>query len=209
MPSIEDVIKDCESRYHINFDDPEYYLGFISRQLKQNKDYKLNSRDEPFSTSTRHPYVAILSDNLLLFSYITGKNIIIAGYKGAEQEKKILSVSDLYLLRPAEIGSTGGSLSYEDRIRSSELMITDQRLWRLYVTIRGRKKYLKEIYGINAKNWNETITELGQDEEVIRHFGQIISYEMVQKCHSPNPYVYDYGGNRKNKPNSLKILLEN
>lgn len=184
MNTLDDVIKECQEKYVLGVTERNRskYVAFLQRQLKAHPDYNLNFRTE--ATKNPFPYFNLIVDKLLLFSYLIGETPIIAGYKEHTEVKRIKSIRDLYLLRPAEMG-------YGRRASKSALMRrTDRRLFDLCHRFYNKKNIFK------SQNWGEAIDELGRDIVVIRHFGQKITYDMVKSCPSPNPLTYGHGGYR-------------
>lgn len=54
------------------------------------------------------------------------------------------------------------------------------------------------------------LDDVGQDEVVVKYFGEPITYAMIKKCKSPNPLTFDgggwrTGGGRKKKSSSAPL----
>jgi len=194
--SLNDILEYCKDKYKLTAStgDNEFYISFLQRQevreKTRNHDYNLD-----FKTSKNRGfgrYFKEMADKLLVFAYLSGRKEIIAGYNGNTEIKRISSVDDLYLLRPAEIGRQ--SKENEDFTYSIPLeRRTDLRLYHLITRISKRKSVLK------TQNWSETINEICKDEEVIKHFCQEIDYKMILASKSPNPLTHNHGGNRKSE----------
>ena len=195
--SLESVLEHFKNKYALDLDgtNRSFYLSFLQRQEAREKsmhtDYNLESRRSD-NRRVGKPYFNVMVDKLLLFSYLTGKMEIIAGYNDNAEIKRIESINNLYLLRPAEIGrQTRQNEDFSYRMPTEKR--TDLVLYHLISRIISRKQRSK------TQNWPEMINELAEDEGVIDHFGQKINYQMVLKCKSPNPLTYNHGGNRRSK----------
>ena len=184
--TLDDVIKTCVYRHQLAITPAtrNKYLAFLQRQLSRHPEYDLNFR-APRAKKNPYPTLNLMVDKLLLFSYLIGEIPIIAGYKDHAERRQIISANDLYLLRLTEIGHAGQSYATRGILRQ-----TDRRLYDLAARFTNHKSR----YGFHS--WGEAIDELGQDEEVVRYFGQQITYAMVRNCKSPNPLTYNHGGYR-------------
>ncbi|MBW2989348.1 hypothetical protein KY358_03450 [Candidatus Woesearchaeota archaeon] len=188
MPkTLDDVIETYEKKYGLKVTKKNKvkYKRFLGRQLKEHKGYNLNEKKD-YHYRKVFPYMNLMVDRLLLFSYLIGETPIVAGNVLKTEVKKIQGVEDLYLLRPAEVGETHYDRKYKDKGGMKNK--TDDRLFKLYGRIRNTKKL--------GGNWGETIDDLGKDKEVSRHFGQRIDYNMVLACPSPNTLTQSHGGYR-------------
>lgn len=144
MNDVSGIVYACAEKYGINQDDSRN-AGFLERQLgKHNYDL------------TQKKFFNFMRDKLLLFHYLIGEKVIIAGYEGNTLDRKIgwyspgdersegsindwelkpveERKSDLYLLRPAEMGFTASSKLWKDeRKKRMHLRRTDDLLIRLY-----------------------------------------------------------------------------
>lgn len=220
--TINDVVRAREEKYELKTTNKnrDEDIGFLERQLNTHPNYDLNKRNlkgqlNPF------PYLNLMRDKLLLFSYLTGETPIIAGYKDHEVKRRIgwytsgdkrLDGSivkrwelkpikerkkDLYLLRPSDLGCVHGNLEDIEKSRKTDLKKTDEHLFSLYnlFQVNHSRDQCKDFW----PNWSQVIDELGKGIVIVKYFGQKITYEMVKKCESPNPLTFNHGGDRYNK----------
>lgn len=218
LDTIDDVIERCKNGYGLVVVDQNTgiqegieenkskFVDFVVRHLKAHPDYNLNQRTK----NNNHPYKTLMSHILFLFSIMDGQTPVIAGYMGHTEEKRMQSVMDLYLLRPAELGAiVGGDREAEASIKKHYDRLTDERLFSLYTSFAVR-----HYRNHNFPNWGSAINDLGTDKEVFNHLTQdeekvrafeettnikitdYITYQMVLKCHSPNPLTFGHGGPR-------------
>lgn len=198
MNTLEDVVKGCKEEFKIKNDN--IYLPFLKRQETRERSRNWSYDLDFIDTGINKPhYFHMMVCKLMLFSYLSGITGIRAGYnadleKGIKAKKvnrRIKSVNDLYLLRPAEfMGATKNNISPEERKRIKEMRQTDKRLCKLYNIFTSRA-YKKETVW---QKWGEVIDELGHDDFLHNYFGVRISYSMVKRC--PSPYISDHGGKR-------------
>lgn len=185
--SIDDVVEIAVTRFKLNAVHKPAYHNFVRRQLNVCKDFDLNYQS-PGTKRAGYPYFAEMLDHVLLFSYLTGRTPIIAGYDGHTKEKVIRTPQTLYLLRPTEIGF-GGNAYGTNGIRKQ----TDKQLFRLIGRMQWRSHHYKAL---KLGGWRGAINIIGRDAAVARHLKRPIKYRDVLDCMSPNPLTFDHGGYR-------------
>jgi hypothetical protein len=208
--TIYDIIWRCREKYGLELtsQNTPKYIGLVKRQEILHPEYDLNYRTGHYKCRSTFIYLNLSMNKLLLFSYIIGETTITAGFTDYEVEKRIgyhlgsewdlkpkkERKKDLYLLRPSELGGNiGGDLRGIERAERMALRQTDRKLLSLHGRLNSDYSRFKQPF----LSWGGAIDELGRDREVVRFFGQIITYEMVKACHSPNPLTFDHGGKRK------------
>jgi hypothetical protein len=179
--SIDEIIENCVERHGLEVTDnnKEMYEEFLKRQLLAHPEYDLNQQ-APNPGKRIFPYLNLMGNKLMLFSYLDAETSIIAGYKGNTKIKKVESIDDWYLLRPAELGAgalpQGGTPSRK----------TDITFFSLYISV------MQEHTKYGFPSWGELIDELGFDSELNSHFKGLISYDKVLNSHSPTPITQDF-----------------
>tara|TARA_Y100000294_G_C8556237_1_gene337284 strand:+ start:189 stop:632 length:444 start_codon:yes stop_codon:yes gene_type:complete len=125
---------------------------------------------------TKYPWVNLLVDKLLLFSYIIGDIPITVDGKGTEI--RIGRYEDKSLKPVEESANDLNLLSFTSiRGRDKEAQYPDKRLARLYYRNENRRNTLTG--GKKYKNWKRLIDEIGKDEIVRNYFGRNISFNDV------------------------------
>lgn len=220
LNTINDVIIAWEEKYGLKTTNRNKDIGFLERQLKAHPDYDLN-KQTPHPIMKIFPYLNLMRDKLLLFYYLIGETIIIAGYKDHEVKRRIgwytpgdkrpdgciaenwelkpkeERKEDLYLLRISELGCVRGDIGIIERLKKIDLKKTDKHLFSVYNLF--QVNHSRDQYKDFWPNWGQVIDELGKDREVVKYFRQKITYEMVKGCKSPNPLTFNHGGDRKSK----------
>lgn len=145
LDTIDDVIERCKNRFGLVVVDQDRgiqdgieenkskFVDFLVRYFESHTDYYLNQHTK---NNNHYPYQTLMNDILFLFSIMDGQTPVIAGYMGHEEEKRMQSVMDLYLLRPAELGGiVGGDRYAEASIEKRYARRTDERLHSLCVIL--------------------------------------------------------------------------
>ncbi len=156
MPTIEDVIKECEEQFGLKVtkQNREKYTAFLERQLKAHPEYDLN-----FKPSYRNSliYCSLLVDKLMIFSYLTRERKVKANPRG--DETLIDTNEKLHLL-----GIRGPSSNLWD----------DSNLFTIYQR-RARNKKEHERYKLPL--YSQMITDVGADKAVVDIWGRKLTYE--------------------------------
>ena len=151
------------------------YIRFLERQLEAHPEYDLEYHHPKGRGGgvTRNPWINLLADKLLLFSYMLGEALIVVK-KG---RKRMIGRFSNGNLKPVEKRAEDlVLLSYKSmgygRYKEKR---TDARLCQLLArqNCRRDKPCFKEKY----QDWRSIIDELGRDQEVRKYFGREVSYE--------------------------------
>ena len=172
MPTIDDIISVYENHFKFEVSDGnrDNYRAFLERQLQTHSEIDLEFERERGRGRgiTKHLWVNLLVDKLLLFSYIIGNTPIVVDLEGNERR---IGRYEGHNLKP--INERANDLILLSG--ASKQKMTDKKLRHLYVNL-TRRKYtgtLKE----KMQTWTDLINEIGKDPSVIEYFGGVISYQ--------------------------------
>jgi len=185
---LEAVITNCVSEYGLELNGVNgrkrvRYMEFLKRQQEK---HHYGLLEEGLGRRNRVIYLNInlLADKLMLFAYLIGEEEIISGYGNVMSKRRVMSIRDLYLLRPSELGVHLRKIKKDKRATRR----TDWVLHKLY------RRFANGNYRFPDKwpGWTEVLNDLGEDRDVIRHFKMVITADKVYNCSSPNPHTTNY-----------------
>ena len=142
--------------------DREEYGSFLEEQLDLHREYdlRLNKNETRRRGLTSYPWVNLLVDRVLIFSYLVGDRSITVE---DGEEKTINEVEDLTLLTPSSVG-----------VGAKENKRNDSFLLALYFRINNRR--YSPPFNENYQYWGTTIDELLGDDSVVEHLGKRVYY---------------------------------
>ena len=177
MPDLEKVLETYEEQFGFSTDRlKSKYIGFLERQLESHPEYDLEYKrvKGKGQGATAYPWLNLMIDKLLLFSYMIGEAPILAsiGNKrriGRDKKGKLKPIKERALDLRFLSGKSLGENTKHKKNR------TDIRLYRMYCRQVNRK--YKPAYENHHQSWRSIIDELGQDPEVMKYFGRPAFYE--------------------------------
>ncbi|MBW2999528.1 hypothetical protein KY339_02545 [Candidatus Woesearchaeota archaeon] len=173
---LEKVLETYEEQFGFSTEGlKEKYIGFLERQFELHPEYDLEYKRVKGRGrgATEYPWLNLIIDKLLLFSYMIGEAPILASrgnvrFIGRHKNKKLKPIEE----RAVDLRFFSGKAMGEGKHKKNR---TDKRLYRLYARQLNRK--YKPAFKGNHQSWRDIIDELGQDIEVMKYFGRRVTYE--------------------------------
>jgi hypothetical protein len=176
MPDLEKVLETYESTFGLSTERKKaMYVGFLERQFKLHPEYDLEYKRPKGKGrgTTAYPWLNLIIDKLLMFSYMIGEAPILASRRkvkciGRHKDGKLKPVKE----RAVDLRLFSGKAMGEGKHKSNR---SDMKLYRLYARQVNRK--YKPTFENHHQNWRSIIDELGRDIEVMKYFGRRVTYE--------------------------------
>jgi len=192
--TLDHVLEICKVEYGLDADksDMDFLIEQEVKEKKRDSDYDLGFCVGKFTPTEKtyrnyRLYMGFMRDLLLTYNYLRGKLPIIVGWTNNTKKIFFDDVSLAYAFKKSEMGYSGTNDLANINNR------TDHKLFRLVGRIETRANTHWER---KFPNWGEVIDELGSHKKVIENLGGILTYDIVKKTLSGNPYTSTRGGNR-------------
>lgn len=153
--NLDDVINLCiERNLEVNDENKGLSVEFLQDQLKKHPEHKLDFVDDSVR-DYKFPYVDLLADKLLIFSYLTRRKEVQINYYSLETTS-LDSDDKLHLLKVVSPKTESWD---------------DMNLFNLYT--RRNKGYKK--YGM--QDYKQIIDEIGAHPKVVEMWGRELTYD--------------------------------